>query len=87
MNARESEEKLKQAEENKRKKEILEKEKQEKIELEKIRKEKQNSKGKMQVRSLNQKLGVVLVNGKERKYHDWSTSPHPSFFNKEEWKS
>lgn len=37
------------------------------------------------IRDANKKNGVVIINGKEYKYYDWSTSPEPSFVNKKEW--
>lgn len=85
--AREKERKQKQADEAKRAKEKKEEEKRKRWECIKMQAESNSEKKKMlgPVRRLEEKKGVVMVNGKERKYYDWSTSPQPSFVNKDEW--
>lgn len=72
---------------------IEEEKKREKEEVEKIKKAeaekrlKENKKELVKVRPLSKREGVAIVNGKSRNFFDWSTSPSPSFINKNEWKN
>ena len=47
----------------------------------------ENKKQLIKVRKLEERKGVAIVNGKLRAYYDWSTSPDPTFLNKDTWKS
>jgi len=77
-------EKAKQLEQMRIEKQKLEEEKAKKANFLKIRQE--NMK-KIHVRQPSQKIGYGVANGKLRAFYDWSTSPAPSFINKDEWKS
>lgn len=80
--AREKKERAKKAKEEREAKEKKEREKQRQLEAQRVREEKE-----AKVRVLHKREGVAVVNGKEQKFFDWSTSPQPSFVNKNEWKS
>jgi hypothetical protein len=45
----------------------------------------ENRKNVVQVRDLKQKKGTAIINGKQKSFFDWSTSPQPSFVNKIPW--
>lgn len=85
--AREKSEKEKKAKAEREAKEKKERERQRRVDAQQNRlaHEADDEKSR-KVRLLRQRQGVAIVNGQERKYFDWSTSPQPSYFNKEEWK-
>lgn len=41
----------------------------------------------VRVRPLSERRGEAVINGRLCSFYDWSTSPNPSFVNKEAWKS
>jgi hypothetical protein len=44
-----------------------------------------NKKNIVYVRPNTEKKGTAIINGKLHSFYDWSTSPNPSFFNKNEF--
>ena len=85
LKRKEREEKEKKLEEERRQKWKAEEEKMRR--KEQIMLKKQSEKELLKVRPLSSRKGAAFVNGKLRDFYDWSTSPDPSFVNKEAWKS
>ena len=78
----------KQKHQDKLEKEMLEKEyeKRRKLQEDERNKTELNKKKIVAIRPLSERKGLAVINGKLHDFFDWSTSPNPAFFNKNEFK-